>query len=198
MTPAELITLLSQPEGQELEFKSGRILGSPESLAGVIASFANASGGTVLIGVRDSPRGGAEPDGVGSIDSALTSVDRAIGLVSPRIAVARDVVRVDGKAVVALGVPAGADGPYLGAGSATVRHGTRTRPVDLSLLLARPHDGQRATMDRVSTALAEQTKVIEDLRSDLVKQTGAKMQLAFGAVFFFLSTVVAILLDVLH
>lgn len=48
-TPAEIETLLSQPEGVDLEFKYARV--QPRVLSRIIAAFANTRGGTIIVGI---------------------------------------------------------------------------------------------------------------------------------------------------
>lgn len=49
-----LAELLTRPDGKDLEFK--RDLSSPDSVLRAIIAFANTSGGTVLLGVKDGTR----------------------------------------------------------------------------------------------------------------------------------------------
>jgi ATP-dependent DNA helicase RecG len=51
LTEHKLTELLSAPEGQTLERKSGRI--HPRDLATTFIAFANADGGRLLVGVED-------------------------------------------------------------------------------------------------------------------------------------------------
>ncbi|WP_443042914.1 AlbA family DNA-binding domain-containing protein [Streptomyces sp. NBC_00370] len=59
MTPTEVEALLAQPEGIDLELKNARV--QPSSLGKAIAAFANAGGGTIIVGV-DERRGSEEAE----------------------------------------------------------------------------------------------------------------------------------------
>lgn len=52
-TAEEILESLKHNEGLTLEFKDSRILSESFELARVLTSFANAEGGTVLIGIKD-------------------------------------------------------------------------------------------------------------------------------------------------
>jgi len=52
MEEKELLELISQGESQTLEFK--RSLATEDKIVEELASFANTSSGTVIVGVRDS------------------------------------------------------------------------------------------------------------------------------------------------
>jgi predicted HTH transcriptional regulator len=52
-TAEELRELLKQDEGLTLEFKDSRILADSLQLAKTFTAFANAEGGTLLIGIKD-------------------------------------------------------------------------------------------------------------------------------------------------
>ena len=64
MTKDELLALLQKPEDQQLEFKP-RLTGSGANVAKSLASFANAEGGTLVLGFderRHRPIELADPD----------------------------------------------------------------------------------------------------------------------------------------
>ena len=73
----DLIALLTQTEGKTLEFK--RDLSSPEPLLRTIVSFANTSGGVILIGVEDQTRR------VRGVADPLALEERVASLVSDTI-----------------------------------------------------------------------------------------------------------------
>jgi len=128
MTEKELLELIRQGEGQSLDFKDGRI--HPRSLAELLAAFAAADGGVVLIGVSDD----------GSI-TGVTNFERvrdnliyeAAGRnhCEPQIQPI-DVEKIetsDGKVVVAVTVPADFETLHSVAGKFFLRVGSRNEPL---------------------------------------------------------------------
>ena len=71
---AELITA---PEGKTLEFK--RDASSPKNLMKTLVAFANSAGGTLVIGVEDSPRA------VVGVENALDEEKRLCNLIADSI-----------------------------------------------------------------------------------------------------------------
>lgn len=52
-TSEELLKMLEEDEGPTLDFKDSRILSDPFKIARVLTAFANAEGGTLIIGIKD-------------------------------------------------------------------------------------------------------------------------------------------------
>ncbi len=77
MTPDELLRLIAQGEGQHVDFKEETI--KPGRLAETLVAFANAEGGTILVGVDDSGR----VQGVSDLKRATDNVVEAIVQCSP-------------------------------------------------------------------------------------------------------------------
>ena len=73
----DLLDLLKRPEGKTLEFK--RDLSSPDGVLKTIVSFANTSGGTVLVGVEDRTRH------VRGVTEPLNLEERLANLISDHI-----------------------------------------------------------------------------------------------------------------
>ena len=96
-TPQDITRLLAQGEGPTLEFKVSTPL--PESLARLISSFANASGGTVVVGVR-------EPSTVAGTDIARFErlIQRARERLLGKVDLQHYSVELDGKSLGVLEV----------------------------------------------------------------------------------------------
>lgn len=79
MEPDELKELLTKPESERLEFKSGEV--RPNVVAQVLGAFANTSGGTLVWGF-DERHGRVV--GVSDPELAEQRVRRGLSLVSPQ------------------------------------------------------------------------------------------------------------------
>lgn len=127
MTPTEVEALLAQPEGMDLEFKSARV--PPSALGKAIAAFANANGGTVIVGVDE--RSGAEGVELGGVQphNFERLVRYACARLTPLPDVQRFCVPVRGKQIGVIQVAA-EPGSYVSADGQLVRRvGAETRTV---------------------------------------------------------------------
>jgi ATP-dependent DNA helicase RecG len=124
-----LNSLLAKGEGPQAEFKS-RV--PPRAVLGqVLCSFANASGGTLVIGVGDK----GEVIGVSEAQVVAESLGRdAVQILSPPIPVTASVAKVKGKDIVLVDVPEGADKPYTFGRKIFIRHGDRSEQADVETL----------------------------------------------------------------
>jgi ATP-dependent DNA helicase RecG len=94
-------------ESSRLEMKAGKA--SPDAIGRSVCGFANAEGGSILIGMNEQGEvlGVSEPERLIS----LLRKNLAEGL-SPRLAVSVTPIQVQGKDLVIVDVPQGADRPY--------------------------------------------------------------------------------------
>jgi predicted HTH transcriptional regulator len=131
----DLVALLQRPEGKTLEFK--RDLSSPDGVLKTIAAFANAAGGTLLIGVEDRTRH------VRGVPDALDVEERLANLVSdgirPRLMPEIEILAWRRTQVLALHVHPSASRPYFlsregAAGGVYVRVGSTNRRADGELI----------------------------------------------------------------
>ncbi len=74
VTASALVSIIASGEGQSVEFKDERI--KPADLAETLVAFANAKGGTVLIGVSDDGSQIGVDDPKGAIDNVLIAASR--------------------------------------------------------------------------------------------------------------------------
>lgn len=120
MTPEQVKKLAAAKESDVLEFKSScpRV----ETLAALLAAFANTRGGTILLGVGDDGTilGAEKPQ------EAIGIIKKASRAISPDFSVDTTEVSVDGKSVIAVDVKKGSSPPYAVAGKAYQRVGART------------------------------------------------------------------------
>lgn len=157
MNTNDLQQLISQGEGQQLEFK--RSLAELETAARSVVAFANADGGIVLLGVHDS--GGIVGVEVGEhtkerLSTAIT--DSTDPIVYPSI----EIIPVAGKAVVAIKVEASENRPHLCKGRAYKRVGATD--VQLS------RDEYEKLLLTRATAVYDRQPILETRFSDLSEE----------------------------
>ena len=125
MQSARTLDLLRLGPGDRVSLEAE--VPSCEALAATIVGFANAAGGTLVIGA--TKRG--KVVGVRDVRAATTTIARAAELISPQLLIEPYVAHVDGRDVVMVDVPRGADTPYATAdGRIWVRTGKRLAIAD--------------------------------------------------------------------
>ena len=110
----EIRELVRRGEGQTLEFK----LSIPKNFARTICGMANASGGTILLGVGDD----GSIEGIDTSNKMVAAVENYSNACTP--AVHLTVERSEGCLIV--NVPESSDKPVMGGGQYCIRRGTRT------------------------------------------------------------------------
>ena len=121
--------LLKKGEGEQTEFKE-RV---PQRgvLGQTLCSFANASGGTIVIGVGDD----GKIVGVPEAESVAESLSRdAAKILSPPASVSVNVVEVKGKGILLVDIPEGYDKPYTFGRQVYVRHGNQSELAEVGEL----------------------------------------------------------------
>ena len=156
----ELLRLITQGEGQQIDFKEEAI--KPGRLAEAMVAFANAEGGVILIGVDDS----GHVQGVGDAKRAADNVVEAIGLCSPPLGIGlpQPVEMEPGVTVLVVDVPARLPRVYHTHGRYLRRAGSRNVALDEAalrrLLYERGELGYEAEpVAEASLADVDQTKV---------------------------------------
>jgi ATP-dependent DNA helicase RecG len=125
MTLARLQAQLDAGRGPETEFGSEKT--SPAKLAETLVAFANANGGTLLIGIdarSRKPRGLSDPEA--TLDRVL---EAALAADPPLIVPLPQVIDMEGLPVLLASVPAGLPHVYSYRGKYLVREGRRNRPL---------------------------------------------------------------------
>jgi hypothetical protein len=154
----EIQALLSQGEGQQIEFKRqlpGDTVDSKRTVFKTVAAFANGTGGTIAFGIEKDE---ATVCGLDDID-VIRERDRLIQLtrsiLTPAPAVETRQYDVNGKTILALQVDAGPDTPYgITPGSKNsplefyIRRGATTFP-------ARPEEIRNAVLTRKPSSNAD-------------------------------------------
>ncbi len=124
LTADELGQLLKNGRGQQLDWFSDQ--SQADVLAPTMIAMANTQGGTILLGVG----GGGSVDGVRNVsDSVDLLLQAALSIEPPLIVPLPDVVRINGKAVVVLQIPAGMPHVYALDGRFLQRQNTENVPL---------------------------------------------------------------------
>jgi predicted HTH transcriptional regulator len=152
-------------EGADVEFKT--VVREPSLLARIIASFANAEGGFILVGVR-------EPGEIIGTDMRLLTrmYDATLPLLSPRPQCTVKEMVVDGKVVGVIAVQA-SDSLVFAEGSAFVRvaNGSMVMTPDRIMALLTSATRKPSLADLAKT-IADQSKKIDKLTKEL-KEAGS-------------------------
>lgn len=159
--PTEILDLLLAGESETLEFKTS--IREPSVLARLIASFANANGGRILVGVT-------EPPAVVGVDERQFRrvYEAALRLLEPSTLSTelKFLDGGDGLKVAAIDVPKSSE-LVLAQGSAFVRAGSMTRPMQWTQMLQRvPPTQPQVTLETLAKALEKQAVHLEKLSAD--------------------------------
>ncbi|PPK87866.1 putative DNA-binding protein [Neolewinella xylanilytica] len=92
---------IGTPEGHKLEYKA--VLPPPKALAKLIASFANADGGQIILGVTKK-NGKPESVGISREFKVSTILSRAVGFLTPPPTLKKRYIKTDGKNIIVIGV----------------------------------------------------------------------------------------------
>jgi ATP-dependent DNA helicase RecG len=126
MTVDEILALLQQGKGQEIDFRIERA--SARTLAESLVALANASGGVVLVGV--DPRSG-KTLGLKDAEAARDKALEAVFLTEPPLIIPLpEVATVDDKDVLVITVPPGLPHVYSLRGKYLIRIGAQNEPLD--------------------------------------------------------------------
>ena len=180
---ADLESLIVAGRGPESEFKAEST--TPAKLAETLVAFANASGGTLFVGV--GPRSG-RPQGLADPEAAIDrSLEAALSTDPPLIIPLPRVTELEGKPVLVITVPAGLPHVYSFRGKYLVREGKANQPLDprqlRRLMMARgavsfealvPDGARLGDLDweKVEQYLAELGGLQSDSREDALLKRG--------------------------
>ena len=121
-TEIEIKSIISSGEGYNAEFK----LSFPSKIKEItekICAFANAAGGTLLIGVDDSN----SIQGVSFDNSKHSSLQNSIREISPSLHCEIYAMEIESKEIVVIEVPSGDNKPYVFSGAIYVRQGPNSQ-----------------------------------------------------------------------
>jgi ATP-dependent DNA helicase RecG len=135
-------TLIAAGRGLGTEFRAETT--TPAKLAETLVAFANADGGTLLVGV--DPRS-AKPQGLSEPDAALDrALKAALTSEPPLIIPLPQIAEVEGKPVLVITVPPGLPHVYSYKGKYLIRDGARNQPLT-------PRRLRRLMMERGAVSL---------------------------------------------
>ena len=170
----ELQGLIKGGENERLEIKSG--VPSPYDIARNVASFANTSGGHLLLGVKES----GSLVGV-DLKRATLAIRRANTLLPPDLKIEPEVIEADGKRVVSIRIPAGRKLASVDGGFYR-RSGASVRPLQAEEIEARvkspPADD--GALKQLAQAVSDQTKIIDALRNDFNRANSLPLSVAIA------------------
>lgn len=115
-------SLIASGEGYNLEFKKS-IPSKVKEVTEEICAFANASGGTLLLGVDDSN----VVQGVVFNNTKRSALQNSINEISPVLHCEVYTVNVDAKDIVVIEIPSGDNKPYVLSGAIYVRQGPNSQ-----------------------------------------------------------------------
>lgn len=160
LTTAEVIELLGKEESATLEFKV--TIRDPRMLSQLIGSFANASGGIIVVGVQ-------EPGQIVGVDESQIRklFDAALRLTMPSGLAKLSFHEVESKKVAAIQV-SGSGLVVLSDGTPFVRAGTRTQPMAWRQITEKiPEKRAAEAGEALAKAIEKQSKIIEELREEI-------------------------------
>ncbi len=158
--PNEILDFLSRGESETLEFKA--VVREPTILARLIASFANAKGGTIVIGVKEPP------EVVGVNEPQLRKIyEAALRLLEPT-SIQSTLTFLDANGLkIGLVQIAPSSELVLTQGSAYVRTGAMTQPMAWTQMRERlPPKPPEVTLESLMRASEQQTVHLEKLSKD--------------------------------
>ena len=163
MNEEQLLEIIGRKEGEALEFKSSEA--DPRRLAEIVASFANHSGGILLIGVDDDGRVSGATIGRGTVENLANTInDNTDPTIYPRITTPT----VDGKKIIAIEVAPSDQKPHLAFGKPFKRSGNVTKLMSRNeyerLLLAKPENAFDARLCSQATLADIDPQAILDFK----------------------------------
>lgn len=122
LTTSDIKAIIISGEGFNAEFKVS-LPANLKSIAEEVCAFANAAGGTLLIGVDDH----GIIHGTAVDNSKRSNVQSSLNAISPKPQYEFYMVAVDGKEVWIVDVPSGSGKPYVLSGAIYVRQGSSSQ-----------------------------------------------------------------------
>jgi ATP-dependent DNA helicase RecG len=124
MTFEEIKLLITQGEGYNLELKKS-LPSKASELAEEICAFANAAGGTLLIGVDDK----GLIHGITMDNVHRSRLQNILNCIEPKIEIITEEIKIDDKSILCLHCPSGKEKPYTVSGSIIIRNGPNSEKI---------------------------------------------------------------------
>lgn len=122
LTEIELKSIIASGEGYNAEFKVS-IPSKIKEVTEEVCAFANAAGGTLLIGVDDKNT----IQGITFDNAKRSALQNSIGEISPTLHCEIYTAEVEGKEIIVIEVPSGDNKPYVLSGAIYVRQGPNSQ-----------------------------------------------------------------------
>ncbi|WP_445955913.1 AlbA family DNA-binding domain-containing protein, partial [Yeosuana sp.] len=122
LNSTEIKSLIASGEGYNVEFKKS-IPSKVKEITEEICAFANASGGSLLIGVDDNN----VIQGVSFNNAKHSAIQNSINEITPVLHCEIYTIQIDEKDIVVIEVPSGANKPYVLSGAIYVRQGPNSQ-----------------------------------------------------------------------
>ena len=185
-----ILNLIASGESEELELKTG--LRDPGLLARLISSFANANGGKIIIGAKES----GEIVGV-AIERIQKLFVSALSKTMPAPNSTLKFVQADNKDLAIIDVEK-SNSPVIAEGGFFIRSDTITRPIspsDISFALTK--FSQKPEIEDLYKSIAKQTEIVESLREELKESNSFKSKLKDYLIGGLIGAVIGLLLSLL-
>ena len=163
---ADLQKLISEGEGERLEFKAGST--SASTVAEIVCGFLNSVGGRLVLGVGDQGR----IMGLNHAEAVIQELK--LGLfhkISPAALWTAEIVAIENKQIILIEIPEGPDKPYLSSGSIYFRREGKVVPAtrdDISHLISRRAESslrwERKAASGADRASLNEKLILETLR----------------------------------
>lgn len=184
MDAQELLRLAAKGEGQHLELKHSAP--SPQSLATELASFANAQGGRLVLGIDH--RGNVVGAKRERVERGLAQARQHL---SPSIRVDLETVELEGREVVVVTIPRGDESPYLANGILVKRVGVHNARVTSAEILQRVTERARSPHE-LEFEVRRLAVVIEKLNEENARSRGWRRRFVDIVVGGFIGTAISI------
>lgn len=124
ITENDILSIVQAGEGYNAEFKI-RIPSKVKELAEEVCAFANAAGGTLLLGVNDKN----EIKGIEINNRKRAAIQQSVSKINPQLNILLYFVNVAGKQVGVIEVPSGTQKPYTLSGAIYIRQGSTSQKI---------------------------------------------------------------------
>lgn len=169
-TKENIEKILYEGENEQVEFKS--VIRDPLLLSKVIGAFSNQNGGLIIVGVK-------EPIEIIGCDFHRLEriLERTKAILTPTPELELSKIEIDGKTLGLIKVEKG-EGLTFSAGGVYERQCEFIRsmsPEELKNKIV--HFSKPSTQDSLAKAIAQQTKIIEELRDDIKESNSFKSKI---------------------